>query len=393
MKPGLILQLLSSFPVAPVEPSLLGALAKANISAGVGFTPREQMREYMLAPASDTEHIIGSVVILRVEDWLGDAPDGSVQGKEELRAREELKNRVREFVSELTILSYRGKPVWFLPCPVSAGISAHLASLCQTYTNLLLARVRNVPQVKLLHWPAALSNSDEHTTAPPDGGTLSQKAFDRLGESIGVEVARTLASDSKPTQTVSGQSRELAAYLAELQVEVELSPANGGTRAHVDRILRTAASFSLTGEKPEISDADIDAILKAEFCILVSVSDRLADHGPSGVIVGRWQEDALAIEWWSLSCTVLGKQVEYALLSALARMAGERHCSKLIFAYQASGRNQTMLNFLQSMADATDAGFVLTVEGSQAGINAAAVNPGAWSVRVCELRKSAATEP
>ncbi|HZP18127.1 MAG TPA: hypothetical protein VFB00_09190, partial [Terriglobales bacterium] len=69
-----MVQVLSSFTAKPIEASLTRALSGAGIADAVGFTELPQMREYMLAPSSETEHILGTVVLLRVEDWLRDNP-------------------------------------------------------------------------------------------------------------------------------------------------------------------------------------------------------------------------------------------------------------------------------------------------------------------------------
>jgi hypothetical protein len=394
METGSVVQLLSTFNAKPIEASLQRALAGAGVAEGVDFTSQEKMSAYMVAPASDTEHILGTAVLIRVEDWLRDALQAGVS--EDARVRQELQTRVREFVNELTILSYRGKPVWFLACPSTGWVSqqSRWGSLCQTYTNLLGARIRNLSQVTTLNWPATLSRggSDDRKADQAEKIPFTQDAFDQLGEFVAAQVGRTLAqSDGGATQSGRGGSPELAAYLAGLRVEVELAPAKSESRGHVDRILRTAASFSLTGEKPDISDAEVEAILQSEGCVLISVSDRLAAHGPSGIVVYRWVDDALVVDSMSLSCTVLGKQVEYAVLSALARMAAGRHCSRLLFEYRPSGRNQPMLTFLRSVADReSDTQYALPLDGVEARLSAAAVNPGAWSIRQAETREQGA---
>jgi hypothetical protein len=387
MEAGPVLQVLSSFTANLIEAPLQRGFAGAGVAYGVGFTAPTQTRDYMLAPGADTEHILGTVVLLRVEDWLRDA---GATASGDAWARQELQARLRDFVSELTILSYRGKPVWFLACPSTGWISLQgkWTSLCRTYTNLLVARVQNIRQVTTLNWPTALSEDrfTDPTADKLENIPFTQDGFDKLGEFVAAQIAHTFApSNANPSQTATG-GPELAAYLAALNVQVKLSPVDASGRVHVDRIIRTAASFSLTGEKPDIPDTAIDALLASEHCVLVSVSDRFSDHGPSGLVVYRSVEDALVVESLSLSCTVLGKQVEYAVLSALAQIAAGRNLSRLLFEYRPSGRNQPMLSFLQSVADReSDTRYVLSPNIAAARIGALAVNPGAWSVTHSEI--------
>jgi hypothetical protein len=385
MENGLIVQVLSSFTANLLGPPLQRALASAGLAYEVAFTAPAMVREYMLAPASNTEGIVGTLVLSRVEDWLRDGLPCSVGRSRDAWARQELQRHLREFVSELTILCYRGKPAWFLACPSAGWTSAqgNWAALCRTYTNVLVARVREIPQAFVLSWPATLAgaNCDDRHSDELGKVPYTQQAFDRLGEIVAGQIARTLTQGESSAASASAGSPELAAFLADLLVHVKLAPAHDAERPHVDRIIRTAASFSLAGEKPYISDAEVDALLKSKSCLLVSVSDRLANHGPSGVVVCSLNGNALVVEAMSLSCTVLGKQVEYAVLSALGEIATERHCSKLVFEYTPSGRNEPILRFLQSFADReTSTRFMVPLDLTGARIRAAAVNPDAWRI-------------
>jgi hypothetical protein len=382
------LQILATFNARPAETSLRSALRAAGIEATIGFTSEPQMKEYMLSPSAETEHIAGTIVLVRIEDWLRD--HRSSGNFTDAWAREELKRRVREFASEISILAYRGKPVWFMACPSLGWMANHhkMTSLCRTYTNLLVARVANVAEITSLNWPAAAIGND---VAADEAASIpfTQECFDRVAEVIASEIARAQTNKSSG-QAAAGRSPELAAYLAGLQVRVELAIADGSQQKYVDKIIRTAASFSLTGEQPQISDSEVSAAIATARCALVSVFDRVAEHGPSGVIAYHLAPDALVVDWLSLSCTVLGKQVEYALLSALAQLAGDLGRSKIVFAYRPSARNHPIHAFLQMLCEpGSEESFILTVSEAEARISEHAVNPGAWTIGFKGLEKPA----
>jgi predicted enzyme involved in methoxymalonyl-ACP biosynthesis len=125
--------------------------------------------------------------------------------------------------------------------------------------------------------------------------------------------------------------------------------------------------------------------------MLIKVSDRLSDQGASGVVVFRAAGDALVVDSMALSCAVLGKQVEYAAVSALAQLAAERHFSRLVFEYNPSGRNQLTLAFLQSIADReSDTRYVLPLGLAEARLSAGAVSAGAWTVKIGSFSDSLA---
>ena len=382
------LQVLATFDASRLEAPLRRALAEAGIEGTIGFTARPYMKDFMLTPSAETEHIAGTIVLVRVEDWLRD--HCSSEGHPgDAWAREELKSRVKEFASELAILAYRGKPVWFVACPSSGWIAEQhkMVALCRTYTNLLAARVSSVVQITSTTWPAGVSGNDLPSDQA-DNIPFTQEAFDQLAEILAARIASALKGDSAQPASF-GKSPELAAYMAGLQVRVSLAAADSASRAYVDKIIRTAASFSLCGEQPHIADTEVDAVIASGNCLLIQVSDRLADHGVSGVLAYRETGGELIVEWMSLSCSVLGKQVEFALVTALAQMAQDRGSARVVFQYQPSERNQPILKFLQSLAESSSENrYILPVAEAEARITAAAVNPGAWSVSFSSLAAS-----
>jgi hypothetical protein len=391
MGPRMDLQILATFDARRADAPLRLALNTEEIEANIGFTSRQQIKEYMLTPSAETEHIAGTIVLVRVEDWLRDhcSSDGHPG---DAWAREELKSRVREFASEISILAYRGKPVWFMACPSVGWIAERykMTSLCRTYTNLLSARVGNVAEITSLNWPAGCTGNDiaadESGNAP-----FTQECFDRIAEVLATDLGRARAGKTSG-QATPEKSPELAAYLAGLLVRVELAIVDISQQHYIDKIMRTAASFSLTGEQPHISENEVNAAIASEKCAVVSVSDRVAEHGISGVLAYHEVPDALVIDWMSLSCTVLGKQVEYALLSALAQMATERGLSNIVFEYRPSARNQPIQAFLEAVADReSETRFSLAANDAEARINAKTVNPGAWTIEVKGLGKPAGT--
>ncbi|GAC1437050.1 MAG: hypothetical protein NVSMB58_28780 [Terriglobales bacterium] len=388
---GLLLQVASSFTCTPIESSLRTALLNAGIGDEVGFVQYSQMSTYMLAPPQDFDLILGTVVLLRVEDWLRDnlkssSPEQAAGAGQKIR--ESLRERVEDFAGQITALSDHGKHVWFMACPSIGWISDRhkLGGLFQTYTNLVVARVQKLSRVTPLKWSAELLKTEfsDHNADRLGQIPFTQEAFDRLGDFLGRQISRTLlrtgvaAPASRPTG-----SAELAKYLEGLRLQVQISPVAADDRADIDRILRTAAGFSLTGERRDISEAEIDRLLQAGNCMLIRVSDRLSDYGPSGLVVFRPTDDALVVELMALSCAVLGKQVEYAVLSALTQLATEQHLARTVFEYRPTARNQSMLDFLKSLTDSvSESRYILASDVAESRIRSVATNPGAWAVKL-----------
>jgi len=384
------LQVASSFTSEPLGRYLRPLLAQAGIAQDLKFAQYARMTEYLLgAPAA--EDSIGLLVFIRLEDWLREevkAPGFSFNADTAEQFRQKLRARVDEFAGQVGAFARRARPVWCLICPSAGWIAEKLKleALCRTQSNLLITRLRSLPGVSVLSWPPALNQESFHDRGGDRLGQIpyTTEAFEQLAEFLSQQIARTdiRKPDAEQPNGSSG-STDLASYLKALQVKVRLTPVQNGDRAHVDRLLRTAAAFSLTGEKPDLVDNEVDALLEPGRCLLVSVSDRLSDYGPSGLVAFRRQGEFLAVDAMALSCPVLGKQVDFAVASALAEIASHNGAKRVAFRYKPSERNETMLAFLRSLAQSdSDHGYVVAVEQVGVRIQAAATAPGAWTLEL-----------
>ncbi len=384
----LVLHLISTFNCTPIEAQLQQALADAGKADSVQITPSSQFSDYMLDPGEDAEELLGALVAVRAEDWLRDHSESFAGKSPDAVARQLLRQHIDEFFAQVSVLALRGSPVWLLVCPVTGWIADQykLATLCRTMTNLFSARARNLSLISVLNWPSSLTvpaatdlDADRTRQIP-----FTQHAFDELAASVAAQLVSILA-EKEPNETplAATRSPELAAFLAGLNVQVELAPAGPRDRAHLDRILRTAATFSLAGERPTISDLEVDTILESGHCYLVAVADRLSEHGASGLILATPSDSTLLVTAMSLTCPVLGKQVEYALLSALAQLAATRNLSEVAFEFRASGRNQSTLAFLKSLAEpGPDTRYTVAANDVEDRIQHVAVAPFAWRLNV-----------
>jgi FkbH-like protein len=73
--------------------------------------------------------------------------------------------------------------------------------------------------------------------------------------------------------------------------------------------------------------------------LFLELRDRFADHGLVGVLVARRDGDALDIDTWLLSCRVIGRTAEHAMLAELAARAQSMGVARLRGTYVATERN------------------------------------------------------
>jgi hypothetical protein len=379
-----VLPVASTFTAVPLKTALSAALDREAIPQDLSFFLYGQMSEFMLRPSQYSNGATGALVLLRVEDWLRDdlksaAPDPTLENQ----ARQRIISRLEDFVTQLSVLTDGVPQVWVMVCPSSGWIATrhNLRTLCRTYGNVVTARLRKLP-VTVLNCPPFLLNGecDDHSTDRLGQMPFTQAGFDQLGDYLAAEIKRTMRQTTSPGLAAADTS-QFASYLASLNVQLKVSRPEGPQLAHVSRMLRTIASFSLTGEKPFLEDNEIERMLSEADCLLISVSDRLADYGPTGFALLREVNREVVVDAMALSCVVLGKQAEFAALSALSRYAAARGVLRIVFRFSPAARNQPMQEFLETVAEnEPGVGYVVNLSDLETRIGGAAVKPGAWTL-------------
>jgi predicted enzyme involved in methoxymalonyl-ACP biosynthesis len=254
--------------------------------------------------------------------------------------------------------------------------------LCRTYGNVVTARSRKLP-ITVVDCPPFLLNGecDDHSTDRLGQMPYTQHGFDQLGVYLASEIERSLRQQPDEVQSSDASRQDrFQEYLAGLRVQVALSNPSENDRVHIDRLLRTAADFSLTGEKPYLQDEEVDRLITTHKCFLVSVSDRLSRYGNSGVVLLSVAKDQLVVDSLALSCVVLGKQVEFAVLSALSQYASKNGLHRIVFKFEPTPRNLPMRKFLEAVTVAeAGVGYVVDVDSVGSRLREAAVSPETWN--------------
>lgn len=368
-----MLAIASTFVCTGLANSLVRTLPHTT-PADLRFLEFTQLSECMPTLSHLHLDLTGTAVLFRIQDWLRADIEGCQGSDVELRRR--LRLQIDEFTLHLGILSRMGKQVWLLGCPSigAAAEGATLRALSRTFLNLAIARARTVPDITILTWPEALSAGGD--------GEWGRTAFDLLGASIGQQISQSMEGGGRDQPDVTSDGRiELADYLRRLNVQVTFRRAVESDRDEVEHILRTVSAFSLTGDMPVISNGALHGLLEGRECFLISVSDRHSSYGSSGLVILQLRGDELGVEAFALSCPVLGKQVECAVLEVLGSFARDREASQIVFPYQATARNQPMLAFLEQVAERRpDGSFVLHSACIESRVREVAVAIGGWTI-------------
>ena len=139
-------------------------------------------------------------------------------------------------------------------------------------------------------------------------------------------------------------------YLRSLDMTLTVRPFDGMGRARIAQLIAKSNQFNLTTRRR--SEAEVAAIETADdwLGLQFRLSDTFGDNGMICVVILRFENDAAIIDTWLMSCRVLERQVEQAVLNQIVRNARERGALTLIGEYIATPRNAMVAEHYAKLA-------------------------------------------
>jgi FkbH-like protein len=164
------------------------------------------------------------------------------------------------------------------------------------------------------------------------------------------------AEDQQRTEMYAAQKQRAGAeqtfqskedFFRFLEQEAELEPVSDLTLARVAQLTQKTNQFNLTTRRytePQIAEM----ANKREWHIFsIKVRDRFGDHGLVGVAIAHDLGEQCEVDTFLLSCRVIGRTVETALLAHLAESAAQRGRRRLEGWYLPTKKNAPARDFYE----------------------------------------------
>ena len=165
--------------------------------------------------------------------------------------------------------------------------------------------------------------------------TLSFSDEDRLR-------ASSYASNAQRAQ-VQAKSRDLGEYLTSLEMEMTVGPFDQQGRARITQLINKTNQFNLTTRR--YTEAQVQAFEDDPACytLQVRLQDRFGDLGMIALVIANESiidgMKAWTFDSWLMSCRVLGRKVEQAMLQTVVAAAKESGVQLLIGKYLPTAKN------------------------------------------------------
>jgi FkbH-like protein len=140
-------------------------------------------------------------------------------------------------------------------------------------------------------------------------------------------------------------SADVGAYLASLEIQVRIEPADEPTLPRAAQLTQRTNQFNLTTCR--YSESELRALHESASndVLLVRLSDRFGDYGIVGVAILRHRPDQTVIDTFLMSCRALGRGAEEALLTACLKVAGQRKSPAVHGHYIPTKKNELVRDF------------------------------------------------
>jgi FkbH-like protein len=160
----------------------------------------------------------------------------------------------------------------------------------------------------------------------------------RKGDLYRAEAARREQED---------QYSNLDEFLRSLEMEVAIDPATRFSIPRIAQLTQKTNQMNMTTRR--YSEAQIDAFANdpARAVFSVSARDRFGDHGIIGVMILELRESEYAIDTFLLSCRVIGRGIEQAMVAFAAGLARARGIERLSGEFVRTAKNTPAAGFYE----------------------------------------------
>lgn len=191
----------------------------------------------------------------------------------------------------------------------------------------------------------------------PDIGEVHEyiQTIDRAGY---FETTSLLADDKKRSRMykenlkrakLQAEFPDYKDYLLSLEMRAVIKPFKSIYMARISQLTNKSNQFNLTTKR--YSQAEIEQVASQDEYITLygKLMDRFGDNGVVSVVIGHIIKAVCHIELWIMSCRVLKRDMEYAMMDSLVQQCREKRIRKINGYYFPTAKNGMVKEFYRDL--------------------------------------------
>ena len=145
-------------------------------------------------------------------------------------------------------------------------------------------------------------------------------------------------------------SSDMGAYLRSLDMHCHIGPVSSANRARVAQLINKSNQYNLTTRRyTEAQVADMET-RPDKLMLQARLEDRFGDNGIISIVIVDRKGREWDIDTWLMSCRVLGRRVENAVLKTIADYARSQGATALTGSYIPSAKNQMVQDHYKKLS-------------------------------------------
>lgn len=153
---------------------------------------------------------------------------------------------------------------------------------------------------------------------------------------------------------------DYGAFLKSLEMHAIIRPFDTMNLSRIVQLINKSNQFNLTARRYALPD--IEQIIQNEkyITIFARLKDKFGDNGITSSVIGKIIEHDLHIELWVMSCRVMKRNLEFAMMDEMVKVCQRRRIHRVIGYYNPTNRNGMVKDFFGELGfariDITDNG-------------------------------------
>lgn len=177
-------------------------------------------------------------------------------------------------------------------------------------------------------------------------------------ETTRLSVEDTVRTEQYRARAVAAAARVDAAslddFLASLDMEAAVGHVVQEDLSRVAQLVGKTNQFNLTSRRRSLAELEHLVAQDHVVALTARLRDRYTDHGLVAVLLAGREGEALVIDTWLMSCRVIGRTLEQALLSVLLTEAHRRGCTSVRASWVPTAKNGLVEDLLPRLGFAPD---------------------------------------
>jgi len=193
----------------------------------------------------------------------------------------------------------------------------------------------------------------KNATVPEIGETPENyiTAIDKMGY---FEVTVTSADDSAREKMYKENAQRAKAelsftnyneYLLSLEMKAEIAPFIPTYYSRIAQLSNKSNQFNLTTRRYTQAEIEEISVSNSYITLYGKLKDKFGDNGVVSLVVGSINGDTVTIDLWLMSCRVLKRDMEYAMMDEFIRICKNKGISKIIGHYYPTSKNGMVKDF------------------------------------------------